>query len=143
MSLVIDANVAIKWFVTENLHVEARRLLHGRHDLHAPDFLVVELANVAWKKARRREITRQQAAQISTACLDGVPSLHPSSALAERAMQIALDLDHPVYDCIYIACAEAVDGVLITADEKMKRVAENTKFQRLIEFLGSSAAGPS
>ena len=87
MSLVIDANVAIKWFVTENLHVEARRLLHGRHDLHAPDFLVVELANVAWKKARRREITRQQAAQISTACLDGVPSLHPSSALAERAIR--------------------------------------------------------
>ena len=141
MNLVIDANVAIKWFVTENLQAEARRLLDGGQDLHAPDFLVVELANVAWKKAKRQEITRRQAEQISTACLDGVPVLHASSALAERALQIALDLDHPVYDCIYIACAEAVDGVLVTADEKMKKAAENTKFQRLIESLDPSAGG--
>lgn len=141
MNLVIDANVAIKWFVTEDLHAEARRLLEGGDDLHAPDFLVVELANVAWKKAKRQEITRQQAEQISTACLDGVPVLHASSALVERATRIALDLDHPVYDCIYIACAEAVGGVLVTADEKMMRTAENTRFQRLMESLGPSARG--
>ena len=143
MNLVIDANVAIKWFVTESLHAEARHLLGGGDDLHAPDFLVVELANVAWKKAKRQEITRQQAEQISTACLDGVPVLHASSALVERATRIALDLDHPVYDCIYIACAEAVGGVLVTADEKMMRTAENTKFQRLIESLDPSARGPA
>jgi predicted nucleic acid-binding protein len=139
--LVIDANVAIKWFVTESLHAEARRLLGGGDDLHAPDFLVVELANVAWKKAKRQEITRQQAEQISTACLEGVPVLHASSALVERATRIALDLDHPVYDCIYIACAEAVGGVLVTADEKMMRAAESTKFRRLIESIDPSARG--
>ena len=141
MNLVIDANVAIKWFVTEDLHAEARRLLEGGDDLHAPDFLVVELANVAWNKAKRREISPQQAEQISAACLDGVPVLHASSALVERATRIALDLDHPVYDCIYIACAEAIGGVLITADEKMMRTAENTKFQRLMESLDLSARG--
>ena len=141
MNLVIDANVAIKWFVTEDLHAEARRLLEGGDDLHAPDFLVVELANVAWRKAKRREISRQQAEQISAACLDGVPVLHASSTLVERATRIALDLDHLVYDCIYIACAEAIGGVLITADEKMMRTAENTKFQRLMESLDLSARG--
>jgi len=99
------------------------------------------LANVAWKKAKRQEITRQQAEQISTACLEGVPVLHGSSALVERATRIALDLDHPVYDCIYIACAEAVGGVLVTADEKMMRAAENTKFRRLIESLDPLARG--
>src|SRR5207247_7990103 len=96
-----------------------------------PDVRVVELGDGAWRKRKRREISRQQAEQISAACLGGVPVLHASSALVERATRIALDLDHPVYDCIYIACAEAIGGVLITADEKMMRTAENTKFQRL------------
>jgi len=139
VNLVIDANVAIKWFVMENLHAEARRLLEGGDDLYAPDYMVIELANVAWKKAKRQEIARQQAEQISSACLDGVPVLHASSALLERAMRIALDLDHPVHDCLYIACAEAVDGVLVTADEKMVRTVEGTKFRRLIESLDPSA----
>jgi len=143
VSLVIDANVAIKWFVTENLHAEARRFLEGGDDLHAQDFLVVELANVAWKKAKRQEITRQQAEQISTACLDGIPLLHDSSSLVERATRIALDLDHPVYDCIYIACAEAIGGILVTADEKMIKTVESTKFRRFIESLDPSVRGPA
>ena len=87
------------------------------------------------------EPTTAKSAPPPAVNLDGVPVLHASSALVERATRIALDLDHPVYDCIYIACAEAIGGVLITADEKMMRTAENTKFQRLMESLDLSARG--
>ncbi|MDH4185980.1 MAG: type II toxin-antitoxin system VapC family toxin, partial [Nitrospira sp.] len=55
---VVDASVAIKWFLPE-IHsesaVQARRL---RRRLHVPAFLTLELGNVIAKKIRREELTR-------------------------------------------------------------------------------------
>jgi len=138
VNLVIDASVAIKWFVKENLHDEARRLLDGQDDLHAPDLLVAELANVAWKKTARREIDARQARDIALAYLDGVPRLWSSADLVDRALQIALELGHPIYDCLYIACAEAVSGVLVTADGRLRAAVDATRFEPLVRYLGSS-----
>jgi len=138
VNLVIDASVAIKWFVKENLHDEARRLLDGQDDLHAPDLLVAELANVAWKKTVRREIDARQARDIALAYLDGVPRLWSSADLVDRALQIALELGHPIYDCLYIACAEAVSGVLVTADGRLRAAVDATRFEPLVRYLGSS-----
>ena len=42
----VDASVVIKWFVTEPLCEEARQLLGERLDLHAPDILLAEFANI-------------------------------------------------------------------------------------------------
>ena len=41
-----------------------------------------------------------------------------------RASTIALELDHPVYDCIYLACTE-IEGVpLVTADRRLQAVSK-------------------
>jgi predicted nucleic acid-binding protein len=139
MNLVIDASVAIKWFVTENLHDEARRLPDGGNDLHAPDILIAELANAAWKKARRKEIDGRHAREIALAHRDGVPALHPSADFIDRALQIAFELDHPIYDCLYLACAEAVGGVLVTADARLCRLVVGTRFASLVRHVGAPA----
>lgn len=34
-----------------------------------------------------------------------------------RAGEIAIDLNHPIYDCLYIALAERENCVLVSADE--------------------------
>ncbi len=135
MRLVIDTSVAIKWLVEEELHEEARHLLASDDLFFAPDFLAVEMANVAWKKVRRKEIDAAQAREIAVSHRDGEPTLMPSTPLIERAMQIALDLDHPVYDCLYLACAETVDGDLITADARLIRVVEGTAYAALVQPL--------
>ena len=60
--LAVDASVAIKWYVAEDRSGEARALERFGNLLAAPDFLAVELANIAWKKARLKEIDPQHAA---------------------------------------------------------------------------------
>lgn len=135
MNLIVDASVAIKWFVKENLHEEAKRLLDGGDDLYAPDLLVMELANVAWKKTKRKEIEPHQARAIAVACLEGIPVLVRSTELVDRAVAISLALNHPVYDCLYIACAEAVDGVLVTADQRLCTAVKGTAFESLVQHL--------
>ena len=66
MKLTVDASVVIKWFVTEPLCEEARQLLGDRLDLHAPDILLAEFANIIWKKVRRGEISRTHSRTLTS-----------------------------------------------------------------------------
>lgn len=131
MILVIDASVAIKWFVEEPLRPQARALLADRHEFIAPDLLVAEIANIAWKKAIRGEIQEDQARSIvrNIVLPPFISTFVESSALRERALILALQWKHPVYDCFYAACAEAVSASLVSADEK---------FLRLLKTRGSA-----
>jgi len=143
VNIVVDVSVAIKWFVQENLYDEADSLLDREDDLHAPDLIIVELANMAWKKTIRKEIDQAQAREIIRNCRDGVPILHPSPDLAERALQIGLELNHPAYDCIYIACAEKLGSILVTADTRLARAVQATRFASRIVHLADFGAKPN
>ncbi|HWA50577.1 MAG TPA: type II toxin-antitoxin system VapC family toxin, partial [Dongiaceae bacterium] len=119
MSLVVDASVVIKWFIDEPLHDYARQLLKGSESLYAPDLLLAEVGNIIWKKVIRGEIGEEQARKIAQSLRDLPLTLQSSDALIERALQIALSIKHPVYDCLYLACAEALGSTLVTADERL------------------------
>ena len=61
------------------------------------------------------------------------------SALIERAARLAFQIDHPLYDCLYLACAEFTDSALITAD---KRLADKVGDQLpgvLVCYIGAPA----
>lgn len=136
MILVIDASVAIKWFVQETLRPQARALLAARHEFVAPDLLVAKIANIAWKKTVRGEIPLEQARSIvRTVVLPPfISTFAESTALRERAFALAVQWKHPVYDCFYAACAEAVSAPLVSADEK---------FLRLLKAHGGALQGVS
>lgn len=134
MTLVVDASVAIKWFVDENLEAEARHIFAYQPDLTAPDFLLVEVANIAWKKVRRNEIDAKQANFIVTSLPNYIPDLLPLANLIEAATHLALELDHPVYDCLYLACAQGLEGG-VTADRRFFNRVEASSYAGLIMFL--------
>lgn len=136
MSTVVDASVVIKWFIDEPLRDRARQWLVGeREPLHAPDLLIAEVGNIAWKKAIRREISERHARQIALALPDLPIALHPSDELIDRALQIALSINHPVYDCLYLACAENLGGIHVTADERLKRAVTGTSLATIYRAL--------
>lgn len=124
MKLVVDASVAAKWLFAEPHTADARGVLGHRIDLYAPSLLLVEVANVIWKKARRREIPDAQPYLLELAALGDVVTLRSSAALILPATATALTLDHPVYDCIYLACAEVEGAPLVTADKKLQEAAK-------------------
>jgi len=49
-TLIVDANVAIKWFLPEIHKNEALRLLNPRYSLHVPNLFLLEFGNVVCKK---------------------------------------------------------------------------------------------
>ncbi len=116
MGLIVDASVAVKWFIDEPGSAAAHRLL-GDDDLLAPDLLVVEVGNTARRLARLGELPSDQCDAI-VACIGGLLELHPTAPLAQNAMVMARTLDHPIYDCFYLALAEREQLPLITADRR-------------------------
>ena len=83
--------------------------------------LVVEAANVLWRKTLRRELSGAEAAlALSTLGGSGV-ELRPSAPLAARALSLASALEHPVYDCVYLTLAERERVPLVSADARFLR----------------------
>ena len=118
MRLTVDASVVIKWFVPESLFEEARLLLTHPFDMHAPDILLAEFANTIWKKVRRGEIPDARPYMEELLGLSEIVDMHTIHELIARAGQLAREIDPPVYDCLYLACAEATDSILVTADRR-------------------------
>jgi predicted nucleic acid-binding protein len=115
--LVVDASVAIKWVIEEHGTPEAMSL--RRHRLFAPELLVAECANVLWKKIRRRELTADEARLAAKLLQRADVELAPMRALLEPATELAIAMDHPAYDCAYLALAESLSCDLVTADRKL------------------------
>lgn len=113
---VVDASVAVKWVVDE-VGSEEAAALHG-DELRAPDWILAECTNVLWAKSRRRQLTPDEAARRLSLLLEAPLLLSPSRALLDRALALAEELAHPVYDCLYLALALDCRCPLVTADER-------------------------
>jgi predicted nucleic acid-binding protein len=142
ITLVVDASVAVKWFIPENLWQPAASLLDERFDLHAPDLLFPEVGNVLWKKTLRGEITSAEALDIVGA-LKRVPmTIHTSDAVIEQAISIAVEHGRSVYDSLYLAFACRIDARLVTADQRLVSALQATALRARVTWLGDAQEFP-
>lgn len=117
--LVVDASVAIKWFLPE-IHGEAAlRLLEGQYTLRAPDLIFSEFGNVLWKRFRKGQISRKEAIVTTEALLALPLQVESSQSLIPAALEIACSAHRTVYDSLYLAVAIAHQCRVVTADSKL------------------------
>jgi predicted nucleic acid-binding protein len=125
---VIDASVAVKWFVPEVHAAAAGRFLAPDNDLYAPDLLPSEFGNILWKKVRRDELTKHEAeriiAELENAPLPFILSLD----LLAEAFKVAIDTERTVYDSMYLALAVRMGCQMVTADRKLYNSLQGTSY---------------
>ena len=136
MNLVIDASIACKWFFEENLSSEARSLAESDAVFSAPDIVLVECANAAWRRVLKQSIPKAQAQAFLNALPRWFESLVPSVQLHEAAFEMACALNHPVYDCLYLALARHRETRLVTADIAFVERVRHSRWKDNIESLG-------
>jgi predicted nucleic acid-binding protein len=117
LTLVVDASVALKWLYPEEGSDRAGMLLSQR--LIAPDLLMVECVNVIWKLSRRGDLSRPEALAAVDVLKAARVELFPMRDLVEEALKIAMAVDHPAYDCVYLALARANACRMVSADARL------------------------
>ena len=116
---VVDASVAVKWMVEEDLSSESASLLDAELRLLAPELLFAEAANALWVMHRRGDIDGDALADaIDLLRAAPIATPLPMRQLAAAATRLATDLDHPVYDCFYLALAMHEQHPVVTADTR-------------------------
>ncbi len=133
---VVDASVAVKWYLPEPGSVQAAALLRGHPQLIAPDLLTAELGNTLWKRTRRGDLTAREASRVVEAFVSSRPiTLWSSESLLRGAWQIASDLGQTVYDALYLALAVAEDCRFVTADDRLVRALRSTTLGPFVRAL--------
>lgn len=130
--IVVDASVALKWFVEEDGSPAALSLLAGADRLLAPELVIAEMCNAAWRMSRIGRMTKEQAAIVAAQAGQLFHERVPLDLLSARATEIALRLDHPAYDCFYLSLAEQRAAQVVTAD---RRFFEKTRATRWAEHV--------
>jgi predicted nucleic acid-binding protein len=126
MTLVVDASVAFKWFAQEDGTDRALVLLEREEPFVAPDLIVAEICNAAWKSLRRAELSPAQFDAIVSDVAQPFSRLVPVERLIRPAAALTRRLDHPIYDCLYLALADTEGLRVVTADQRLVAVVSGT-----------------
>ena len=132
-ALVIDASIAVKWVVEEDATPEALAL-RQKAKLIAPELLVAECANILWKKVQRGELLKEEALLAARLLQGAEIELLPTRFLFEAATRMSIEINHPAYDCLYLALAVEALAVekkcqFVTADERFLRKLHQGRLQ--------------
>lgn len=124
--VVIDASVAVKWFVPEERTDEADALSNSGLELIAPDLLGVEVANALRKKVTAGFIRTDDALDYLESLPRFLNEQIDHRTVLMDAMRMGASIGHPVYDCVYLVLARQQDAILVTDDFAfLKRTAQH------------------
>ncbi len=138
MKFVIDASVAVKWYVPEIYEQEATTLLKGGHDFHAPELFLPEFCNVIWMKVRRNEINKSVGEKIVSAFAlysEKKIKIHSHQSVIKSAYIGAESSGKTVYDWTYLALAISLSCEMVTADGKFYRALETTPVKEHLRWI--------
>jgi predicted nucleic acid-binding protein len=135
MTIVVDASTAIRWLFKLDFSDRAEALLASGERLIAPDLVLAEMASAIWKFVRFAGVSADSATAVMSESDQHFDELVPSNGLKDRALALALELRHPVYDCFYLALAQQRNSVVVTTDQRLVLCCADTPFASLVRPL--------
>lgn len=132
---IVDASVAVKWFVPEIHAQNALGLLAADTELVAPDLICAEVGNAFWKKHLRGEIAAEHLSLMLGDFAAMPLRLYPFVRLLTPAWTIAVQRRCSYYDSLYLALAQNQDCPLVTADRKLYEAVKNSPLGDLILWV--------
>jgi predicted nucleic acid-binding protein len=122
--IVLDASVAVKWYVPEDQSADARLVFtENESAIVVPEIFRGEVVGAMVRRANMNKAERAASEEsirifmglIAEGFID-LTNLTPDQMT--RAAGTAIDLGHPLKDCLYLALAMDLGCPLITCDAK-------------------------
>lgn len=140
--IALDASVAVKWFLPEEGSEEALKLLEETPRFVAPELIKVEVLAAITRRVRLGVLPAFEAGRCCADWLGRANStlfvLLPQEELLPQAVTLALQLKHPLQDCLYLAAAMHSGIPLLTADRLFH--GRSSDCYSGVRLLGSAAS---
>jgi len=137
--LVVDTSVALKFYLPEEGHEEALKLLEaeesGAAELLAPGTILPEGFNAIVWQQKHGLLDAEDAGEAWEKLLRAPIYTYATEDLIERAAEIANQTGAIVYDTLFLALAEYALSVMVTADGKLLKALEGTRYASLASSL--------
>jgi len=133
---IVDASVAAKWFIEEEHSEAALSVLNEQNQLHAPDFLLLEMDSIICKWIRRSAVTPSEGAEVRDAFRRYPIQHHPFGRLLDPSFAIASLTGQSIYDCLYVALATILNTAMLTADRRLYEGLRNGPLKKHIAWIG-------
>jgi len=102
---VLDASVALRVITRDPARARWTEQLSHHPLVLAPELMLSEVANALWKLVRAGSLNDLDPQLLLADARDLVDQIVPDRHLQAEALALACHLDHPVYDCLYLALA--------------------------------------
>jgi predicted nucleic acid-binding protein len=129
MSLVVDASVAVKWFLPEDGSSDALALKDEGTDLIAPATALYEIYHALWNADRIGRVAGIDLAGAPQLLAKAFAIVAPTEPLFAPAARLAAGLPHPIYGCFYLALAQRENAAIVTADERLFAAARKARIK--------------
>jgi predicted nucleic acid-binding protein len=129
MIAVLDASVAIEIVLQREQAPKFSRCVVGADWVIAPSIYVAEVANVFWKYQKLADfpfLVCEKGIEQSLALVD---DFIEEKDLCREAFKLACNLDHSVYDMLYLIVARRNNGTLLTLDKKLIKAAQKCSIE--------------
>lgn len=140
MDRVVDASVAVKWFVPESHTAIAKDIMLQPGTTHVPDLFRAEVVSVLCRKIQVKELSADEGREAVTAFMQLPLQFHPTADLLVPAFEIALESRQYVYDCVYLILAAQLNLRMVTADKRFYKAIQKTEFRNHIGWIGDAFA---
>ena len=134
-AVVVDASVALKWFLQEDGSQSAQALLSGKFRLIAPCLIYSEIGNALWKLNHRKLLTEQESLDIFDEFQTFPLIIYSSDILTRDAIGLGIIHGCTVYDSTYLALAIRENAKLATADERFVNSVKSGEYARYIRLM--------
>ncbi|MFM7087731.1 MAG: type II toxin-antitoxin system VapC family toxin [Cyanobium sp.] len=124
LACVLDASATVRLILGDPDATPMAVRLRGAALVLAPELMLTEVANTLWKLRRSEQLPGLDPQQLLLDARELVDRVEPDRHLQAEALALACHLNHPVYDCLYLALARREAATLVSADQWLLRLAE-------------------
>ena len=136
---VADASVVCKWHFEEEDTPLAKSLLLRGDEILAPDSLLSEFGNAISRKIREDDLSLEASGEMIEVVGKQIARFVPVRELLFAALDISVELRHPIYDCLYLALADREGEVLVTDDRAFLRKTANSRWRENVLSMSDFA----
>lgn len=130
---VIDACVAIKWFIPEKNYERAGAILRSHYSMIVPDLFFIEMDAIIIKKIRKKQIEAADSLKIYNEIRNIPFEVVPYPLISKMAFDLSSALPVTQYDACYLAAALEYNEKVYTADMRFVKGMKGTPFERYVE----------